>query len=179
MRNTVTTILLVGLNIAVSAGFMNAQTQKPAPAVATVKLSSRKTLGFVYRFKSSPLYKKYKLNKTDGWKLSTGAYNLNYSSTFSKSVIELQIVGNKITGADIIFYDRQVLSESELDLVVELIEFLNGNSKLDVEQRKLIQASCEKVAKNIADNDVIKISNLTINAANMRGRTILVQAVAR
>ena len=139
------------------------------------KLSPLKTISSVGKFRASKTYASYELRKSKGWKLRTGEYNQQYKSRFSNAVVEIQSLGNRITGMDVIFYKRPKLRSVEKGFIFALIQLASGNKKLGAETKQQIVSNIESDVMSLNDNDEILFDDLVIKAGNTGGHTVVIK----
>jgi hypothetical protein len=111
-------------------------TPAPLPATQIVTLAD---------FERGAFYRKYKLNKANGWALTAGAYNNTYETPDIPDIaFEVQTTGDEVSGFGVVFYERVVLGDAELKFVYDLLQSIDTRATLNPRVKEYIKTNAER-----------------------------------
>lgn len=125
-------------------------------------------------FENTEFAKTYRLRKADGWKLNTGAFNNTYeTSALSGVSIEVQSVGDRVTGCDLIFDVRTTLSPADLDFAYKLVQSTDTNTALDPQTKEYIKTNVDKKTAEVKQSKPVVFGGFQIQAGKIGPNQII------
>lgn len=136
--------------------------EEPSSSSLTSKIET------IEDFKISEFYKYYKLYSNDGWELKEGGYN-NVFETASIPDVSFEVVTivNKVSEFGIIFYERGILQDIELNFVYKLLESLDKKKEVDSRIKEYIRTKAEKNISQIKQANPITFGKYRVYAGKV------------
>jgi hypothetical protein len=168
----VATCLIIGCGTnAPNQSSQNVETPRPVPSSTELVKPNSSPLARIEtldEFERSRFYKDYSLHKDDGWKLNTGAYNNSYKTpSLSNVSIEVQTIETKVVSFGIVFFERDILSEAELNFVYQLLQSADTNLNVDHKVRDYIKTNAERHVFQIKQASPTTLGKLKIYAGKV------------